>query len=115
MTPPAAAVPANLGAPMGSGLSDLFDLTSGVGTLSGSYVAPKAVSTMPLLVARAERRWRLVRGLLTWPIPQTLLRPAGMAPGAAVSQHNAKGRWGLWEHREEILGQGKASQQGAGA
>lgn len=28
---------------MGSGLSDLFDLTSGVGTLSGSYVAPKAV------------------------------------------------------------------------
>ena len=29
---------------MGSGLSDLFDLTSGVGTLSGSYVAPKAVS-----------------------------------------------------------------------
>ncbi|XP_023394210.1 AP-1 complex subunit beta-1 [Pteropus vampyrus] len=43
VTPPAAAVPANLGAPMGSGLSDLFDLTSGVGTLSGSYVAPKAV------------------------------------------------------------------------
>lgn len=28
---------------MGSGLSDLFDLTSSVGTLSGSYVAPKAV------------------------------------------------------------------------
>uniref|UniRef100_A0A8C2PLK8 AP complex subunit beta n=1 Tax=Capra hircus TaxID=9925 RepID=A0A8C2PLK8_CAPHI len=43
VAPPAAAVPANLGAPMGSGLSDLFDLTSGVGTLSGSYVAPKAV------------------------------------------------------------------------
>eukprot|EP00069_Balaena_mysticetus_P014615 bmy_01624T0 len=43
VSPPAAAVPANLGAPMGSGLSDLFDLTSGVGTLSGSYVAPKAV------------------------------------------------------------------------
>ncbi|XP_061241257.1 AP-1 complex subunit beta-1 isoform X2 [Bos javanicus] len=42
VAPPAAAVPANLGAPMGSGLSDLFDLTSGVGTLSGSYVAPKA-------------------------------------------------------------------------
>lgn len=31
---------------MGSGLSDLFDLTSGVGTLSGSYVAPKAVSAV---------------------------------------------------------------------
>ncbi|EPY85423.1 AP-1 complex subunit beta-1 isoform b [Camelus ferus] len=43
VAPPAATVPANLGAPMGSGLSDLFDLTSGVGTLSGSYVAPKAV------------------------------------------------------------------------
>lgn len=40
---------------MGSGLSDLFDLTSGVGTLSGSYVAPKAVSTTPPLMARAER------------------------------------------------------------
>uniref|UniRef100_A0A8C5UQG2 AP complex subunit beta n=1 Tax=Microcebus murinus TaxID=30608 RepID=A0A8C5UQG2_MICMU len=43
VAPPAAAVPASLGAPIGSGLSDLFDLTSGVGTLSGSYVAPKAV------------------------------------------------------------------------
>ncbi|KAK2499676.1 hypothetical protein MC885_007288 [Smutsia gigantea] len=43
VAPPAAAVPANLGATVGSGLSDLFDLTSGVGTLSGSYVAPKAV------------------------------------------------------------------------
>lgn len=31
---------------MGSGLSDLFDLTTGVGTLSGSYVAPKAVSAV---------------------------------------------------------------------
>uniref|UniRef100_A0ABI7ZF95 AP complex subunit beta n=1 Tax=Felis catus TaxID=9685 RepID=A0ABI7ZF95_FELCA len=43
VAPPATTVPANLGASMGSGLSDLFDLTSGVGTLSGSYVAPKAV------------------------------------------------------------------------
>nr|XP_021521836.1 AP-1 complex subunit beta-1 isoform X4 [Aotus nancymaae] len=43
VAPPTAAVPANLGAPIGSGLSDLFDLISGVGTLSGSYVAPKAV------------------------------------------------------------------------
>ncbi|XP_063519124.1 AP-1 complex subunit beta-1 isoform X6 [Pongo pygmaeus] len=43
VAPPTAAVPANLAAPIGSGLSDLFDLTSGVGTLSGSYVAPKAV------------------------------------------------------------------------
>lgn len=40
---------------MGSGLSDLFDLTSGVGTLSGSYVAPKAVSTIPPLMAGAGR------------------------------------------------------------
>ncbi|XP_033618197.1 AP-1 complex subunit beta-1 isoform X3 [Fukomys damarensis] len=40
---PPAAAPARLGAPISSGLSDLFDLTSGVGTLSGSYVAPKAV------------------------------------------------------------------------
>lgn len=39
---------------MGSGLSDLFDLTSGVGTLSGSYVAPKAVSTVPPSTAGAE-------------------------------------------------------------
>lgn len=37
-------MPANLGAPLGSGLGDLFDLTGGVGTLSGSYVAPKTVS-----------------------------------------------------------------------
>lgn len=100
---------------MGSGLSDLFDLTSGVGTLSGSYVAPKAVSTMPLLVARAERRWRLACGLLTWPTPQTLLGPAGVGSRAVASQHNAKGPWGLWEHREQMLGQGKASQWGAGA
>ncbi|KAM5238313.1 AP-1 complex subunit beta-1 isoform 6-T6 [Ctenodactylus gundi] len=41
--PPATAVPARLGGPISSGLSDLFDLTSGVGTLSGSYVAPKAI------------------------------------------------------------------------
>ncbi|KAM9626217.1 AP-1 complex subunit beta-1 isoform 1-T1 [Morphnus guianensis] len=40
---PSTAVPANLGAPLGSGLGDLFDLTGGVGTLSGSYVAPKTV------------------------------------------------------------------------
>ncbi|NXJ00199.1 AP1B1 protein, partial [Psophia crepitans] len=40
---PSTAMPANLGAPLGSGLGDLFDLTGGVGTLSGSYVAPKTV------------------------------------------------------------------------
>ncbi|XP_054248963.1 AP-1 complex subunit beta-1 isoform X7 [Indicator indicator] len=36
-------MPAKLGAPLGSGLEDLFKLTGGVGTLSGSYVAPKTV------------------------------------------------------------------------
>lgn len=41
---PSTAMPPNLGAPLGSGLGDLFDLTGGVGTLSGSYVAPKTVS-----------------------------------------------------------------------
>lgn len=41
---PGPAVPASMGAPLGSGLGDLFDLTGGVGTLSGSYVAPKSVS-----------------------------------------------------------------------
>ncbi|NXK68739.1 AP1B1 protein, partial [Sylvietta virens] len=35
--------PTNVGAPLGTGLGDLFDLTGGVGTLSGSYVAPKTV------------------------------------------------------------------------
>ncbi|KFV77411.1 AP-1 complex subunit beta-1, partial [Dryobates pubescens] len=40
---PITSMPANLGAPLGSGLGDLFDLTGGVGTLSGSYVAPKTV------------------------------------------------------------------------
>ncbi|NWV68877.1 AP1B1 protein, partial [Malurus elegans] len=40
---PSTAAPANVGAPLGSGLGDLFDLTGGVGTLSGSYVAPKTV------------------------------------------------------------------------
>ncbi|XP_071880619.1 AP-1 complex subunit beta-1 isoform X1 [Anas platyrhynchos] len=42
-TAPGPAVPASMGAPLGSGLGDLFDLTGGVGTLSGSYVAPKSV------------------------------------------------------------------------
>ncbi|KAM8992672.1 AP-1 complex subunit beta-1 isoform 3-T3 [Ara ararauna] len=40
---PSTTMPTNLGAPLGSGLGDLFDLTGGVGALSGSYVAPKAV------------------------------------------------------------------------
>uniref|UniRef100_A0A8C3L9Y3 AP complex subunit beta n=1 Tax=Chrysolophus pictus TaxID=9089 RepID=A0A8C3L9Y3_CHRPC len=40
---PGPAAPAAMGAPLGSGLGDLFDLTGGVGTLSGSYVAPKTV------------------------------------------------------------------------
>ncbi|KFP66659.1 AP-1 complex subunit beta-1, partial [Cariama cristata] len=40
---PSTAMPTNLGAPLSSGLGDLFDLTGGVGTLSGSYVAPKTV------------------------------------------------------------------------
>ncbi|NXE70475.1 AP1B1 protein, partial [Calcarius ornatus] len=40
---PSTAAPTTMGAPLGSGLGDLFDLTGGVGTLSGSYVAPKTV------------------------------------------------------------------------
>uniref|UniRef100_H9GEZ2 AP complex subunit beta n=1 Tax=Anolis carolinensis TaxID=28377 RepID=H9GEZ2_ANOCA len=40
---PSAVMPSNLGAPLGGGLGDLFDLSGGVGTLSGSYVAPKTV------------------------------------------------------------------------
>ncbi|NXC92081.1 AP1B1 protein, partial [Cercotrichas coryphoeus] len=40
---PSTTAPTNVGAPLGSGLGDLFDLTTGVGTLSGSYVAPKTV------------------------------------------------------------------------
>ncbi|NXE02916.1 AP1B1 protein, partial [Chaetorhynchus papuensis] len=40
---PSTTAPTNAGAPPGSGLGDLFDLTGGVGTLSGSYVAPKTV------------------------------------------------------------------------
>nr|XP_009934898.1 PREDICTED: AP-1 complex subunit beta-1 [Opisthocomus hoazin] len=44
---PSTAMPANLGAPLGSGLGDLFDLTGGVGTLSGSYVAPKTFGLAP--------------------------------------------------------------------
>ncbi|RLV97759.1 hypothetical protein DV515_00011460 [Chloebia gouldiae] len=40
---PSTTAPTNVGAPLGSGLGDLFDLTGGVGTLSGSYVAPKTV------------------------------------------------------------------------
>lgn len=41
---PSTTAPTNVGAPLDSGLGDLFDLTGGVGTLSGSYVAPKTVS-----------------------------------------------------------------------
>lgn len=55
----AAAAPARLGAPVSSGLSDLFDLTSGVGTLSGSYVAPKAVSPSPSFLTGAEKGNRI--------------------------------------------------------
>lgn len=40
---PSSTTATNVGAPLGSGLGDLFDLTGGVGTLSGSYVAPKTV------------------------------------------------------------------------
>jgi len=53
---PSTAMPANLGAPLGSGLGDLFDLTGGVGTLSGSYVAPKTVSG-----TAQPHRWLLVK------------------------------------------------------
>lgn len=69
----AAAAPARLGAPISSGLSDLFDLTSGVGTLSGSYVAPKAVSPSPFLLAGAERGTEL-----GWVRPPTELGTMGM-------------------------------------
>lgn len=62
---PSAAMPPNLGAPLGSGLGDLFDLTGGVGTLSGSYVAPKTVSGV-------------VRGAET---PLCLLHAAGCPKG----------------------------------
>uniref|UniRef100_A0A8C3YAN9 Adaptor related protein complex 1 subunit beta 1 n=1 Tax=Catharus ustulatus TaxID=91951 RepID=A0A8C3YAN9_CATUS len=40
---PSTTAATNVGAALGSGLGDLFDLTGGVGTLSGSYVAPKTV------------------------------------------------------------------------
>lgn len=43
-TAPSTVMPANLGPPPSSGLGDLFDLAGGVGTLSGSHVAPKTVS-----------------------------------------------------------------------
>ncbi|XP_037734991.1 AP-1 complex subunit beta-1 isoform X3 [Chelonia mydas] len=42
-TAPSTVMPANLGPPPSSGLGDLFDLAGGVGTLSGSHVAPKTV------------------------------------------------------------------------
>ncbi|XP_078523311.1 AP-1 complex subunit beta-1 [Lissotriton helveticus] len=38
-----AVMPVNLGAPLSSGLGDLFELTGGVGPASGAQVAPKAV------------------------------------------------------------------------
>lgn len=56
-TAPGPAAPAGMGAPLGSGLGDLFDLTGGVGTLSGSYVAPKTVS------GTAALRWRAAAAL----------------------------------------------------
>ncbi|KAF7238475.1 AP-1 complex subunit beta-1 [Varanus komodoensis] len=40
---PSTVLPSNLGAPLGGGLGDLFDLAGGVGTMSGSYVVPKTV------------------------------------------------------------------------
>ncbi|XP_030073371.1 AP-1 complex subunit beta-1 isoform X2 [Microcaecilia unicolor] len=41
----------NLGAPTGGGLGDLFELTGGVGPMSGSYAAPKSV-WMPAMKAK---------------------------------------------------------------
>ncbi|XP_069475370.1 AP-1 complex subunit beta-1 [Ambystoma mexicanum] len=38
-----AVMPVNLGAPIGGGLGDLFELTGGVGPVSGAQVAPKSV------------------------------------------------------------------------
>nr|XP_033811903.1 AP-1 complex subunit beta-1 [Geotrypetes seraphini] len=43
--------PTNLGASMSGGLGDLFELTGGVGPVSGSYVTPKSV-WMPAMKAK---------------------------------------------------------------
>lgn len=88
---PSTTAPTNVGAPLGSGLGDLFDLTGGVGTLSGSYVAPKTVSGAGRLGAkegtdphgRASQFWVTPRGFLV-SLGQVWL-PAMKAKGLEIS------------------------------
>lgn len=78
---------------MGSGLSDLFDLTSGVGTLSGSYVAPKAVSAVDPWEAGGRRVGSL----------SGRLGGAGSGQPGCPEQQLIKRCGEQQEHREEVL------------
>ncbi|NXD30950.1 AP1B1 protein, partial [Spelaeornis formosus] len=102
---PAPTAPTNVGAPLGSGLGDLFDLTSGVGTLSGSYVAPKTVSGAAKLGVKGHRplcspclqnfpcrRWGNTRGSLLGDTPRVSCLPG---PGLAPC-HEGQGAGDLW-------------------
>uniref|UniRef100_A0ACB8EY63 AP-1 complex subunit beta-1 n=1 Tax=Sphaerodactylus townsendi TaxID=933632 RepID=A0ACB8EY63_9SAUR len=51
---PSAVMPQNLGAPLGGGLGNLFDLAGGVGTLSGSYVGKLSILDKVLRSAPQE-------------------------------------------------------------
>ncbi|KAI1232884.1 hypothetical protein IHE44_0006065, partial [Lamprotornis superbus] len=90
---PSTTAPTNVGAPLGSGLGDLFDLTGGVGTLSGSYVAPKTVSGAAKLGVQGgtdsrappqQRRWGSTRGSVLGDTPGVWL-PAMKAKGLEIS------------------------------
>lgn len=43
-------LPASLGAPVSSGLDDLFDLGGGVGMPTGGFVPPKTVSSLQFVI-----------------------------------------------------------------
>uniref|UniRef100_A0A8B9R0R6 Clathrin/coatomer adaptor adaptin-like N-terminal domain-containing protein n=1 Tax=Anas platyrhynchos TaxID=8839 RepID=A0A8B9R0R6_ANAPL len=83
---PGPAVPASMGAPLGSGLGDLFDLTGGVGTLSGSYVAPKSVSLAAQGWLRSPKRsfWGKTRRI---PLLHPGVAPCHESQGAGDLRH----------------------------
>ncbi|XP_010002079.1 PREDICTED: AP-1 complex subunit beta-1 isoform X6 [Chaetura pelagica] len=77
------AMPANLGAPLGSGLGDLFDLTGGVGTLSGSYVAPKTVGSISMDLVLTNKALQVMSDFAI----QFNRNSFGLAPAAPLQVH----------------------------
>ncbi|XP_054248962.1 AP-1 complex subunit beta-1 isoform X6 [Indicator indicator] len=76
-------MPAKLGAPLGSGLEDLFKLTGGVGTLSGSYVAPKTVGSISMDLVLTNKALQVMSDFAI----QFNRNSFGLAPAAPLQVH----------------------------